>query len=140
MLPGDQYSESSQSHDDEFLVAPIAILYAALVGRVEDTLHHITSHRIISYRIISYHILLLFVIIFYINLFLNVCISQYCLETNEEKKKKKEDTILLYRTDTILCVLVCCDSPVPRHHMTMNEPEQDWFDFPRRTSILESLH
>ena len=54
MLPGDQYSESSQSHDDELLVTPIAVLYAALVRGVEHTLH--AAHHVISYYITSYHI------------------------------------------------------------------------------------
>jgi hypothetical protein len=52
MLPGDQYSESSQTHYDEFLVTSIAILYAAFVRGVEHTLQHIILYYIILYYII----------------------------------------------------------------------------------------
>lgn len=65
MLPGDQYSETSQSHDDELFVTSVAVLYAALVRGVEHTLHHIISCHIMLYYIlfsliinIQYHICL----------------------------------------------------------------------------------
>jgi hypothetical protein len=57
-----------------------------------------------------------------------------CVYYSINKRQKMQFhyiTVMLYYIIYLL--------PVPHHHMTVNELEQDWFDFQRRTNILESL-